>query len=72
MKQLVETKSYTTCWDATRAAVRRRFYYLYRVIDIWSRKTIGWSVHESEDSELAATLVRNAAMRERVDHGEHP
>jgi len=59
-------------WDITylRAAARGRFYYLYLVVDIWSRKIIGWSVHESEDSELAATLVQNAAMRERVHPGE--
>lgn len=59
-------------WDITylRAAARGRFYYLYLVVDIWSRKIIGWSVHESEDSELAATLIQNAAMREQVDPGE--
>jgi len=58
-------------WDISylRAAVRGRFYYLYLVVDVWSRKIVGWAVHEHEDSGLAAQLIRQAAYREQVETG---
>ena len=33
-------------WDITylRSSVRGRFYYLYLVVDLWSRKIMGWEV----------------------------
>jgi transposase InsO family protein len=46
-------------WDITylRSHVRGQFFFLYLVVDVWSRKVIGWDVHEAESSELAASLV---------------
>jgi putative transposase len=51
-------------WDITylRSHVRGQFFFLYLILDIWSRKILGWDVHELESSELAAALV------ERVRH----
>jgi len=45
-------------WDITylRSSVRGVFFYLYLVLDVWSRKIVGWQVHEVEDNELAAAL----------------
>jgi putative transposase len=55
-------------WDITylKSHVRGQFYFLYLVVDVWSRKVLGWDVHESESSEHAARLierVRQAADR---------
>ena len=46
-------------WDITylRSHVRGQFFFLYLVEDVWSRKILGWDVHESESSEFAALLV---------------
>lgn len=46
-------------WDITYMAslVRGQFFYLYLVEDVWSRKILGWDVHEEEASELAAALI---------------
>jgi putative transposase len=46
-------------WDITYMAslVRGQFFYLYLVEDVWSRKILGWDVHEVETSELAAALI---------------
>ena len=30
------------------------FFYLYLVVDVWSRKIVGWAVHEEESMDLAA------------------
>jgi transposase InsO family protein len=46
-------------WDITymSSLVRGQFFYLYLVEDVWSRKILGWDVHEAEASELAAALI---------------
>lgn len=45
-------------WDITylRGPVRGSFYYLYMIVDVWSRKIVGWEVHCEESSQLAADL----------------
>lgn len=54
-------------WDITylRSLVRGQFFYLYLVEDVWSRKILGWAVHDEESAEHAAALVE----RIRVDAG---
>lgn len=58
-------------WDITylRAPVRGTFYYLYIVLDIWSRKIVAWEVHETESDKLGAALARKAAAAEKVKPG---
>lgn len=55
-------------WDITylKSPVKGQFYYLYLVVDVWSRKIVGWAVHEVDSSDLAAALVREAVIREGV------
>lgn len=59
-------------WDITflRSPVRGQFYYLYLVMDIWSRKIVGWAIHEVQNANLAAALMREAAFREGIDPEE--
>ena len=45
--------------------VRGRWYYLYLVEDVFSRKITGAEVHESESGELAAALMQCTVLRER-------
>lgn len=69
---LVATKPNTVwSWDITylRSNVRGLFFRLYLVMDVFSRKVVGWSVHEEEDGLLAAQLVERAALAERVVRG---
>ena len=40
------------------------FFYLYLIVDIFSRKIVGWEVHDREAAELAATLVQKAVWSE--------
>lgn len=46
-------------WDITylRGHLRGAFFYLYLVEDVWSRKIIGWAVHEVESADFAAALI---------------
>jgi transposase InsO family protein len=59
-------------WDITylRAAVRGTFYYLYLVLDIWSRKVVAWEVHDEESMDLASDLAAKASAAEGVRPGE--
>jgi putative transposase len=58
-------------WDITylRTSVRGSFYYLYLMLDIWSRKVVGWEVHAEESTELAARLAERACVDEDVAPG---
>jgi putative transposase len=53
-------------WDITwmPGPVAGMFFYLYLIVDIYSRKIVGWEVHDRESSEHAATLIRRAVMAE--------
>jgi len=55
-------------WDITylQSAVRGRFYYLYLFLDLFSRKIVGWSVHETQESELSAILLKEICKKEKI------
>ena len=56
------------CWDMTYlpGAVLGRWFYLYLILDLYSRKIVGWEVHATDDSVHAAHLVRRTALAEGV------
>ena len=51
-------------WDITwmPGPVAGLFFYLYLIVDIFSRKIVGWEVHERESADLAAALIRQAVL----------
>ncbi len=55
-------------WDITYLAtnVKGIFFYLYLIMDIYSRKIVGWEVYESESAEQAASVFRKAHLREGI------
>ena len=59
-------------WDITFLAspVRGMFFYLYLIVDIYSRKTVAWQVHARECAELAAALATEACYLEGVSPDE--
>lgn len=54
-------------WDITYLAstVKGQFYYLYLFEDIYSRKIVGYEVHEKECGERAAALLQRCLLREK-------
>ncbi len=56
------------CWDMTYlpATVIGMWFHLYLILDLYSRKIVGWEVHDSDDSEHAAHLVRRTALAEGI------
>jgi len=55
--------SWDISWMPSR--VRGLFWYLYLIEDIYSRKIVGWEVHEREAGEWAATLIQRSVMAEQ-------
>lgn len=55
-------------WDITylRTQVRGRFFYLYLMLDVWSRKVVGWRVEEEECTDLASELLKTALKDENL------
>jgi transposase InsO family protein len=56
------------CWDMTYlpAQIAGRWFYLYLILDVYSRKIVGFEVHDSDDSVHAANLVKRTALAEGI------
>ena len=56
------------CWDMTYlpAQVLGRWFHLYLILDLYSRKVVGWEVHDTDACEHAAHLVRRTALAESI------
>ena len=56
------------CWDMTYlpAQVMGRWFHLYLILDLYSRKIVGWEVHDADHAEHAAHLVRRTALAEGI------
>jgi putative transposase len=56
------------CWDMTYlpAQVTGRWFHLYLILDLYSRKIVGWEVHDSDHADHAAHLVRRTALAEGI------
>lgn len=54
-------------WDITylAGAVKGLFYYLYLIIDIFSRDIVGWEVWEEESADHASELIRRACLAQK-------
>jgi transposase InsO family protein len=54
-------------WDITYlpSRVRGMFYFLYMIVDIFSRKIVGYEVYEQESGEYAAELIQRTRFREK-------
>ncbi|MBI2710062.1 MAG: IS3 family transposase [Actinobacteria bacterium] len=59
-------------WDITalRGPTKGVRYYLYTIIDIFSRKVVGWSIHAAESEAHACRLIREACRRHGVDRDQ--
>ena len=56
------------CWDVTflPAQIQGRWFYFYLIVDLYSRKIVGFEVHDTDSAEHAAHLARRTALAEGV------
>lgn len=62
------------CWDITYlpSGIRGLYFYLYLILDLYSRKIVGWEVQATESGEHAAGLLRRTALAEAIRTWQHP
>jgi transposase InsO family protein len=55
-------------WDMTYlpANVTGRWFYLYLILDVYSRMIVGFEVHDTDDADHAAHLVKRTALSEGI------
>jgi putative transposase len=55
-------------WDITklRGPSKGLYYYLYVIIDIYSRYVVGWMIAEVESAELAKQLIAETCIKQGV------
>lgn len=70
------------CWDITwlHSEETGKYYYLYLIIDMFSRYIVGWALHTKEDGKLAEQLFaetiqnhcpdRNVSLLVHADNGK--
>ena len=66
--QVATAPNQVWCWDMTflPSVVIGNWFYLYLILDLYSRKIVGWEVHETDSADHAAHLVRRTALVEGI------
>jgi putative transposase len=56
-------------WDITKLKGPQKwtYYYLYTIIDIYSRCTVGWMLADCESAELAKKLIKETIEKQQVE-----
>lgn len=59
-------------WDITKLLGPRKwtYYYLYVILDIFSRYVVGWMVADRESASLAERFIRETARKHRIPPGQ--
>ena len=59
----------TWSWDITRLREPKRWtsFYLYVLLDIFSRCVVGWMVADRENAALAATLIEETCLKQGIE-----
>ena len=59
-------------WDITKLAgpVKWTYYYLYVILDIYSRYVPGWMLAHAENATLAEALLADTTAKQRIAHGQ--
>jgi putative transposase len=66
---LVRGPNQVWSWDITWLAttVRGLYLHLYLVLDVWSRRIVGWCIAERGSAEIAAELITHACREGNFD-----
>ena len=56
-------------WDITYlpTTVKGQYFYLYLIMDVFSRKIVGYEVYENESAEYASMVAKEAYLSEKID-----
>ena len=59
-------------WDITKllGPVKWTYFYLYVILDIFSRYVVGWTVADGESRELAKRLIAETCAKQQIQPGQ--
>lgn len=59
-------------WDITklRSPYKHVFFYLYVILDVFSRYVVGWMIAEQESAELAQQLITQSYQKQQIAHDQ--
>lgn len=59
-------------WDITKllGPTKWTYYYLYVILDIYSRRVVGWTLADCEDSAIARELIEQTCAREGIERDQ--
>lgn len=59
-------------WDITKllGPAKWSYFYLYAIMDIFSRYVVGWTLAERESGQLAQRLIRETCVKENIEEGQ--
>ncbi len=59
-------------WDITKlkGIQRLTYYYLYVIIDVYSRYVVGWMLEEAESEVFARLLIEETCKKQKIAHSQ--
>ncbi len=59
-------------WDITKllGPAKWSYFYLYVIMDIFSRYVVGWTLAQQESGQLAQRLIRETCVKEHIADGQ--
>ena len=69
---IAETPNQVWSWDITKlhGPAKWTYYYLYVILDIFSRYVVGWMVASRESAALAEVLIRQTCAKQGIDRAQ--
>ena len=58
-------------WDITKlkGPAKWTYFYLYAILDVFSRYVVGWTVQHRESAQIAGALISQAAEQQKIPPG---
>jgi putative transposase len=59
-------------WDITKllGPAKWTYFYLYVILDVFSRYVVGWMIADGENADLAKRPIGNTCEKEKIQPGE--
>ena len=59
-------------WDITKllGPAKWTYFYLYVILDVFSRYVVGWMVTHRESAEMARTLIEDTCRKQQINRGQ--
>jgi len=69
---LAERPNQVWSWDITKLLGPQKwsYYYLYVILDVFSRYVVGWTVQPRESAEIAEQLIAQAIAQQQITRGQ--